>query len=400
MKAPVRRRIVVITVIALVVFAVVYGFMPKPVSVDIATAVRGPLRVTINEEGRTRVKDRYIVSAPVSGYMQRVELDVGDRVLRGETVVSLEPMQSDMLDPRSRAEAEAAVSSARGALNSAEENARAAAASAEYAQQRLERNRKLFESGYIARDLLDQSEADAKRTEADRLSAEAAVESARSELERARAVIRYSAARERAGSSGLVPVRAPVTGSILRIIRESEGAVIAGDPIVEIGNPSQLEIRAEVLSSDAVNIRPGTPVLLDRWGGDVSLQGRVKIVEPTAFTKVSSLGVEEQRVLVIAEITSMPESWQRLGDGYRVEARFIIWEGNDILQVPESALFRKDHGWAVFVIKEKRASLREVEIGRRSGLSAEVLSGVSEGEAVIIHPDEAIGEGIKVKLRE
>jgi HlyD family secretion protein len=400
MKAPVRRRIVVITVIALVVFAVVYGFMPKPVSVDAATAVRGPLRVTINEEGRTRVKDRYIVSAPVSGYMQRVELDVGDRVLRGETVVSLEPMQSDMLDPRSRAEAEAAVSSARGALNSAEENARAAAASAEYAQQRLERNRKLFESGYIARDLLDQSEADAKRTEADRLSAEAAVESARSELERARAVIRYSAARERAGSSGLVPVRAPVTGSILRIIRESEGAVIAGDPIVEIGNPSQLEIRAEVLSSDAVNIRPGTPVLLDRWGGDVSLQGRVKIVEPTAFTKVSSLGVEEQRVLVIAEITSMPESWQRLGDGYRVEARFIIWEGNDILQVPESALFRKDHGWAVFVIKEKRASLREVEIGRRSGLSAEVLSGVSEGEAVIIHPDEAIGEGIKVKLRE
>ena len=387
------------TIIVLVVLAVAYGFMPRPVPVDIKKAMRGPLRVTIDEEGKTRVRDRFVVSSPVSGYMRRVELEVGDRVNKGQTIVSLEPARSGVLDPRSRAEAEAAVSAARSALKTAEENSRAAAADAEYAGQKLERNRNLVDKGYVARDLYDQSVSEAKRTDANLLSAKAAVQTARAQLEKTLATLRYYEAGGTGDNGKVIEVRTPVTGSVLKIHHESEGAVNVGAPLIDIGDPSQLEVKVEVLSADAVNIRPGTSVLFERWGGDAPLTGKVTIVEPEAFTKVSSLGVEEQRVLVIADITSLPESWQRLGDEYRVEASFIIWEGSNVLQIPESALFRKGAGWAVFVIKDKKARLREVQIGRRNGLAAEITSGVSEGETVIVYPDESIRDGVSVKIR-
>ena len=399
MQVNIRRRIAVMTIIGLVLLAVAYGFMPKPVPVDVKKAVRGPLRVTIDEEGKTRVRDRFVVSSPVSGYMRRVELEVGDRVSKGQTLVSLEPARSNVLDPRSRAEAEAAVSAARAALKTAEENSRAAAADAEYAGQKLERNRKLVEKGYVARDLFDQSASEAKRTEANRLSAKSAVQTARAQMEKALATLRYYEAGGASDNGKVIAVRTPVTGSVLKIHHESEGAVNVGDPLLDIGDPSQLEVKVEVLSADAVNIRPGTAVLFERWGGDAPLTGKVTIVEPEAFTKVSSLGVEEQRVLVIADITSLPESWQRLGDEYRVEASFIVWEGKDVLQVPESALFRKGAGWAVFVMKDKKARLREVQVGHRNGLAAEIISGISEGETVIIYPDESIRDGVGVRIR-
>jgi HlyD family secretion protein len=237
MQVNTRRRIVVITIMAVVILAVAYGFMPRPVPVDVVKAGRGPFRVTIDEEGKTRVKDRFVLSAPVGGYMRRIELDVGDHVKKGQAVVLLEPMRSDVLDPRRRAEAEAAVSAARAVLNSAEENARAATADAEYARLRLERNRKLHEQGYIARDVLDQSESEAKRSEANRLSAEAAVKTARSELERARASLGYSAAEGASGKSEIVTVRTPVGGRVLKLHHESEGVVNAGESLVDIGDP-------------------------------------------------------------------------------------------------------------------------------------------------------------------
>ena len=399
MQVNTRRRIVVITIMALVILAVAYGFMPRPVPVDVVKAGRGPLRVTIDEEGKTRVKDRFVLSVPVSGYMRRIELDVGDQVKKGQAVVLLESMRSDVLDPRRRAEAEASVSAARAVLNSAEENARAATADAEYARLRLERNRKLHDQGYIARDVLDQSESEAKRSEANRLSAEAAVKTARSELERARAALRYSAAEGASGKMEIVTVRTPVGGRVLKLHHESEGVVNAGEPLVDIGDPSHLEVEVEVLSADAVNIGPGTTVFFERWGGDAPLEGKVKTVEPAAFTKISSLGVEEQRVLVIADITSLPESWQRLGDRYRVEASFIIWEGKNVLQIPSSALFRKGEGWAAFVMKNRKAHLREVKVGQRNGLAAEIISGIAEGETVIIHPDDSISDSVRVKVR-
>jgi len=399
MQVSTRRRLAVISVSMLVVLAIIYGFLPKPVTVDVKKAVRGPLRVTIDEEGKTRVKDRFVLSAPVSGYMRRVEYEVGDRVSRGQTVVSIEPSRSSVLDPRSRAEAEAAVSAAQAGLKTAEENVRAATADAEYSRQSFDRNKKLAEDGYIARDVLDQAEAEVKRNNAGLLSAKAAVQTARAELERARAALRYSAVGETADYRKIVTVRTPVAGSVLKIHRKSEGAVSVGEPLIDIGDPSSLEVKVEVLSADAVNIRPEIPVLFERWGGDIPLKGRVKIVEPEAFTKVSSLGVEEQRVLVIADITSLPEEWQRLGDEYRVEASFIIWESANVLQVPESALFRKDDRWAVFVQKDKKARLREVQVGHRNGLSAEVISGISEGETVIVYPDESIRDGTRVTMR-
>ena len=399
MQVNARRRSIVVAVMATVILAVAYGFIPRPVPVDAVKAMRGDLRVTIEEEGMTRVQDRFIISSPVSGYKRRIELEVGDEVKKGNTVVVLESARSDVLDPRSRAEAEASVSAARAALNSAEENSRAAAADADYSGQKLQRSRKLYEQDYIARDLLEQAESEAKRTEANRLSAEAAVKTARAELQRARAVLRYSAAEETADHGEIVAVRTPVSGRVLKIHHESEGAVNAGAPLIDIGDPSNLEVKAEVLSADAVSIKVETPVIFERWGGDKPLTGKVKIVEPAAFTKISSLGVEEQRVLVIADITSIPESWQRLGDGYRVEASFIIWEGDDVLKVPASALFRKAGGWAVFVMKDRKSHLREVRVGHRNGLEAEIISGVLEGEAVIINPDESIRDGGRVRIR-
>jgi HlyD family secretion protein len=399
MRPQIRRRILVITVIAAIVLAVVYGFMPKPVPVDAVPAKKGPLRMTVDEEGKTRVRDRFVISAPVAGYLRRVELNVGDSVARGQVVAELEPLRSTVLDPRSRAEALAALAAAQAALNAANENARSADAAADYAQKNRERQKALHSSGYVAKDTLDQADADAKRTEANRLAAHAAVLAARADVERAQSTLGHSAAEGAADRSRVVAVRAPVDGSILRVHHESEGVVNAGEPLIDIGDPRKLEIKVEVLSADAVNIRTGSTVFFERWGGDFPLTGTVRIVEPEAFTKVSSLGVEEQRVLVIADITSLPDEWKLLGDGYRVEASFVIWEGKDVLQVPASALFRKGEGWVVFVIERSRARIRSVKVGHRNGLIAEIMEGLSEQDRVISHPDDRIRDGVRVRVR-
>lgn len=391
-----KRWIIVAGLAVTVIAAVVFGFLPGPVPVDLEKVSRGLMQVAIEEEGKTRVKDRFVLSAPVAGYMRRITLDVGDTVKKGQTLVELEPLRSVVLDPRSRAAAEAAVSGAAAGLKAAEENVRAADAAAEYARVSLDRTKKLYDLGYTSRDALDQAEAEAKRTEANLLSSKSAERAARAELEKARAALGYAAQ----GGNRAVPVKTPVNGRVLRTHRESEGVVNSGEPLVDVGDPASLEVKVEVLSSDAVRIKPGTPVFLERWGGDTTLTGKVRVIEPAGFTKISSLGVEEQRVLVIADITSLPESWQRLGDGYRVEARFIVWEKEGVLQIPASALFRKGDGWSVFVVKDNRARLRQVSIGQRNGLTAQVLSGIEEGETVIKHPDDLVREGVKVKPRQ
>ena len=399
MKPHIRRRILIITVAATVVLAVIYGFMPKPIQVDAIAAKKGPMRVTVDEEGKTRVRDRFVISAPVAGYLRRVELDVGDSAVKGQVIAELEPLRSTVLDPRSRAEALAALSAARAALNAAKENAQAAAASADYARKNLERQKRLYDSGYVAKDSLDQADADAKRTAANRLAADASVKSARADVERAQSTLGHSPAEGTADHDRIVAIRAPVDGSVLKIHHESEGAVNAGEPLIDIGDPRKLEIKVEVLSADAVAIQPGSTVYFERWGGDFPLTGTVRTVEPEAFTKVSSLGVEEQRVLVIADITSLPEEWKRLGDEYRVEASFIIWEGKNVLQVPASSLFRKGEGWAVFVVDGGRARIRPVKIGHRNGLTAEITEGLSEQDRVISHPDDRVRDGVRVRVR-
>lgn len=399
MNAQLRRKIMLMTVGATVLLSLVYGFMPKPVPVDVVIAKRGPLRVTVEEEGRTRVKDRFVLSAPVSGYLRRIRLDVGNPVNRGQRVALLEPLRSTVLDPRSRAEAEATVAAAQAGLIAAEEKENAATADAEYAKVRLERNRKLYEGAYIAKDGLDQAESDAKRAAAIHLSSQAAVVAAKADLERARTSLGYSAAEKSVRLGQTVEVRSPVSGRVLKLHRESEGVVNAGEPILDIGNPRNMEVKVEVLSADAVKIRNGMPVLFERWGGEKPLSGKVRAVEPAGFTKISSLGVEEQRVLVIAEFTSPPKDWEGLGDAYRLDTSFIIWEAPDVLQAPASAIFRKGDGWAVFVVENKKARLRTVEVGQRNGLTAELVSGIREGETIITHPDENIREGVPVRVR-
>jgi HlyD family secretion protein len=396
---PLRRWIIVIIITVGVISAIVYGFMPKPVSVDLVKVSRGSFKVTVEEEGKTSVKDRFILSAPVAGFKRRTKLDVGDRVQKGQTLVEIEPLKSNLLDPRSRAAAEAAVSSAEASLKVEEERVRAATADKEYARKNFERVTKLYEGGYVAKDALEQAEAGANRTEANLLSAKAAVKVARFELDRALTALRYSAAEDNRIQGKIVKVQSPVSGSILKIYRESEGVVQSGESLIDIGDPEKLEVKVEVLSADAVKMKPGTPVLFERWGGNSILSGKVRVVEPAGFTKISSLGVEEQRVFVIVDITSSDKNEKALGDGYRLEASFIIWEGKDVLQVPASALFRKQDGWAVFVVKNNRALHREVKVGQRTGLAAEILSGLSEGEEVISHPDNSIEEGTRIRPR-
>ncbi|HSQ78251.1 MAG TPA: HlyD family efflux transporter periplasmic adaptor subunit [Nitrospirota bacterium] len=399
MKAQTRRRVFVVTVGVLVTLALVYGFMPKPLTIDAVAARRGPLRVTVEEEGRTRVKDRFVVSSPVPGYLRRIDLEVGDTVSKGRQIAVLEPLRSTVLDPRSRAEAEASAASAKAVLAAAKEKARAAAADAEYARERNIRMKKLAEGGFISRDDLEQSDSEAKKAEATRLSAEAAVTAAQADLERAQSVLRYSAAEHEPGSGKAVVVRSPVSGRVLKLHRESEGVVNSGDPLADIGNPRLLEVKAEVLSADAVKIGKNTPVVFERWGGDKPLSGRVRVVEPAGFTKISSLGVEEQRVLVIVDFTSPVEVWEGLGDAYRLDTSFIIWEGKDVLQAPASALFRKGEDWALFTIENKRAHLRTIEVGHRNGLAAEILAGLKEGEMIVAHPDDQVKDGARVKVR-
>src|SRR5512136_2286691 len=394
------KWITVIIVLTAVLAAIVYGFIPKPVPIDMVKVMRGPFKVTVGEEGKTRVKDRFTLSAPVPGFMKRLNLKVGDRVVEGQALVEIEPLRSNLLDPRSRATAEAAVSAAEASLRAEEKRVQAAAADADYAQRNLERMQKLYEKHLIAKESYEQSEATAKRSRAVLLSAEAAVKAARSEVIRARTALQYSAADNAEIQGRIVLIKAPVDAGVLKLYRESEGVVQASEPIIDIGDPRKLEVTVEVLSADAVRIKPGMPVMFERWGGNSTLSGTVRIVEPTGFTKVSSLGVEEQRVLVIVDIVaSDSREEQSLGDCYRLEASFTIWEGKEVLQVPAGALFRKQDGWAVFVVENGRALTREVKVGHRTGLAAEILSGLSVGEEVISHPDNSIEHGIRVRSR-
>jgi HlyD family secretion protein len=401
MNVALRRKLFVIIIIVAVVLATVYGFYPKAADVDLVDVTRGPLQVTIEEEGRTRLKDRFVITAPTAGYLERVRAKVGDPVKKGQNVLILEPLRSQALDSRSRAEAAAGATAAEASLNASIERESAAAADADYLEKRLERLKNLYAKGSIAKDQYDQIEAETKKARAGQRSGKAAVEVSRSELARAKAILQDFNTDKRTSGSNKVYVSTPASGSIFRIYKESEGAVNVGEPLMEIGNSKNLEIRVEVLSSDAVKIKKGTVVLIKRWGGEGTLEGVVRVVEPSGFTKISSLGVEEQRVLIIADITSPADIWRALGDGYRLEAHFVVWEGKDILQVPTSSLFRVGkEDWAVFIEEKGKARQRIVKIGQRNGLAVEIISGVREKEKVISHPDDTISEGIRIKTKK
>ncbi|AAZ97534.1 Secretion protein HlyD [Thiobacillus denitrificans ATCC 25259] len=393
-----RAKIGMAVTAALVLGGLALGFAPRAVPVDLAEVTRGPLAVTVEEEGKTRVRERYLVSAPVAGYLRRIGLDAGDAVARGQVLAVIDPARSVALDPRTRAEAQARASAARAALAAAEENARAAAASAQLAQQERARAETLRRSDFVSEQALDNTRTAESQARAAARAAEHNVRVARFELETARAAL-ASSARLQGGTAEALEVRAPVAARVLKLVHESEGAVAAGAPLLEVGDPDSLEVEVEVLSNHAVKLAPGSKVILDRWGGERSVAGRVRVVEPSGFTKISALGVEEQRVRVIVDFSAPREAWNRLGDGYRVEARFVLWEGENVLQVPTSALFRQGQGWAVFVVDGRRVRVAPVEVGQRAGLATEVLAGVAAGDRIVAHPDETIEDGVRVKPR-
>ena len=366
---------------------------PETVNVDTATVTRGPLVVTVDEEGRTRVRDRFIVSAPVSGRVLRIELEPGDRVERRQTVARLDAGAAPLLDPRTRQEATAAVEAARaafGAARAAEQRARAALAQAEREFERAER---LFAAGVVPAQERDTRADEARLARESANTAEFAAKEAAADLVRAEARLAPTTSRV-AGS--VVTVQAPVSGVVLRRLRESEAIVPAGEPLVEIGDPSDLEIVSDLLSSDAVQIREGARVMIEQWGRDDALEGAVRRIEPAAFTKVSALGVEEQRVNVVVDLVDSDGEDPLLGDAYRVDVRIVVWEAGDVLKVPTAALFRRGEGWATYVIRDGRARVEPVTIGRRTGREAEVVAGLAEGAQVVVHPPDALSDGARV----
>jgi len=397
---PARLRKLVPVLIAILVLALVLlGLRPSPLLVDSEPATRGLLVVSVEEEGRTRVVDRFLVSAPIAGQARRITLEVGDPVAQGQVLAVLDALAAPSLDLRNVQESRARVAALEGALATAREEATAAQASAGFARDEAARLRRLGDDGLVPRNIVDQAAAEADRSAAIERSTRFRVRTAESELEAARAALAYAGGQD-PGASGVFELVAPVSGQVLRRWFESARVVQPGEPLLEIGDPAALEVEVDVLSSDAVRIAPGMRVLFERWGQPEPLEGRVKRVEPIGFTKVSALGVEEQRVWVIADIISPRQAWERLGDGYRVNARFILWENDDALRVPTSALFRAGDGWAAFVVDGDRARLRRVEPGRRGGLYTELLDGLAAGERVIVHPDRDLADSTRIRLRQ
>ncbi len=399
MFSQLRKHPVISTIAILIVGMLVWGFWPQPVLVEAVEVHRAPLTITIEEEGRTRVIDRYLISAPVSGVTCRQHLKVGDEVEQGQVLLNITPLESQALDPRSRAHAKAEVAKAESALHAAEEQLRAATVASELASTELKRAQLMMDKELISREQFDKARSEAQSTEAVKRSTEFKVEVARYELEAARTTLEYTAGSVVGEPAERIPVRSPIKGRVLKVVRECEGPVATGDPLLEVGDPGALEVEVDVLSADAVKIKPGMKVMFDRWGGAQPLTGKVRIIEPVGFTKVSALGVEEQRVLIISDFISPAEQWHRLGDGYRVEARFVLWHEEEVLQIPASGLFRYKDGWAVFVVENDRAIRRVVKVGQRNGLVAQVLDGVTQGEKVITHPSDEVEDTRRVTIR-
>lgn len=388
------RRVAVAVACLGALAALVFAWMPKPVLVETAVASRGALETTIEEDGRARVKDRYVISAPLAGRLARIELHAGDRIRRGDVVARLLPVSSPLLDPRSRVTAEGRVAVARAAVRQAKAALERAEATERYAVNEAKRLGGLARSGAASAEALDRAEYEAKSATEAHTSAVFGVRVAEYELEMATAVLGRLGA-DRAGAEEQLDVASPVDGQVLRILEDSEGVVQPGQPLLEVGDPTALEIVSDVLTSDAVKVRAGQPARVTNWGGD-DLAATVRMVEPSAFTKVSALGVEEQRVNVILDLAAPKEAWSALGDGYRVDAAIIVWAAADVLRVPATAVFPLQGGWGVYAVRDGVARAQSVRLGGRGSADVEVTSGLSAGDVVVNHPSERVHDGVRV----
>jgi len=367
---------------------IVAGLWPKPVPVETARAVVGNLRATVDEEGKTRIKQRYVVSAPVSGQLRRIAFKAGAEVKVDETVLAvIDPLPPAMLDARARASAEAKRDTVGANLEKARTNYNFSASE----QRRFE---KLYASNTISVQELEAAQMRAASAAKEQLAAESALRQAEAEL------AEFSPGADGSSTNEMClprEIKAPSSGRVLRVLEENARIVIAGTPLVEIGDPADLEVVVEVLSRDGAAIPPGAKVEFDQWGGNQPLIGRVRLVEPAAFTKVSALGVEEQRVNVVADLVTPPEERRNVGDNFRVEAKIIVWEANDALKVPAGAVFRQGQQWATFVVVDGRAHLQALRLGRSSGTETQVLQGLQATDEVILYPGSRIKDGQRVR---
>ena len=374
-----------------------WTLMPAPVPVSAAEVKSGVFVESVEEEGRTRLRDSFTVSAPISGYLQRVALEVGDEVEQDQVVFRMEPHPAPALDARSMEQARENLSAARSRLQAARADLETQQAEATFADAEFERYRHLRERELISATEMDRVRSVRDRQRAAVRAAENGVDVARFEVESARAFLDIASGQRPDADQPVLEVRTPSAGLVLTRHRCCEGAIAAGDPVIEVGHLDDLEVQVDLLSMDAVRVRRDMRVYITGWGGDETLAARVRRVEPAGFTKVSALGVDEQRVPAIIDFDDVEGAAGWLGVGFRVEAEFLLWEGDEVIQIPTSALFRSEGRWAVFVVQDGRAALRRVETGRRSGMVTQILDGLEPGEVVVTHPGDRVRDGVRVE---
>ena len=373
-----------------------WALMPAPIPVSATEVEAGPFVELVEEEGRTRLRDSFAISAPINGFLQRVQLETGDPVERGQVVFRLEPLPVPALDARSLEQARENLSASRARLATARAHLETARTDAVFAESEFQRYQQLRERELVSATEMERVRSVRDRRQSEARAAEHAVEVARFEVESARAVLDIASGQQPEGDQTLLEVRSPASGLVLERHRCCEGAINAGDVVLEVGDLAALEVQVDLLSMDAVRVRPGMRVEISGWGGETVLEGRVRRVEPAGFTRVSALGVDEQRVPVIVDFADVAEAAEHLGVAFRVEAAFVLWEGDSVIQVPTSALFRVEDRWAVFVVEDGRARQRWVEPGRRSGMDSQIESGLQPGEFVLVHPGDRVRDGVRV----
>lgn len=377
-----------------------YAFLPPAIEVEVAQVTRGRLEVTVREDGKTRIKERYVVSSPLEGELLRVNLHAGDQVQAGKTLLAaIEPGDPTLLDARTRAETEARAKAAGARLQHAQSQLERAQASHQFALAQHVRMETLLPQKVVTREAYDAAVYELKAAQEDVHAGEFSVKIAEFELEQAKAALLRANSTQRPGDSRF-EIHSPIDGEVLRVFQESAAMLPAGTRLMELGDRSNLEVEVDVLSSDAVKISPGSKMYLEHWGATTPLLARVRLIEPQAFLKVSALGVEEQRVNVIADFVAPPEARARLGDAYRVEARIVLWEADQVLKTNAGACFRFEDGWAVYRIHQGRAQLTTVEIGQNSGLEVEILKGLNEHDQLVAYPGDQIFEGTRVVPRK
>ncbi len=383
-----------------IVTLIALGLMPKPLPVETGAVNRGPLAVSVLEEGKTRIRHRFTISPPVGGYLQRVQLRAGDPIEAGVTeLMKVQAEAASLLNPRLMTQAQAAVKGAEFLVKQREADVERARAAADLAEREKQRAVPLHRSGAISASDWDQADLTSSMRQRELHSAEFGVQTAKFDLQQAQAALLQAEGNASPDGTPLTIV-SPVTGFVLNVFEESARLIAPGTPVMEVGDPTDLEAEIELLSTDAAAVKPGAEAIIERWGGVLPIRAIVQLVEPAAFTKISALGVEEQRVKVRVEFREPHAEWARLGDRYRVEARIVTWSSPDVLQIPTGALFRRGSDWICFVIDGGRARLQKLEIGHNNGIAAEVLSGITARTQVILHPPDAVVAGARVKPRD